>query len=135
MKRIRPLGLVGLVATVAVLTAPFTVTSAIAQSFSILEELELTEDQKTQLQANFEERRAEINEILTDEQREQFQETYQESQDFRTAASAVDDLTEDQKESLQDVFQTTRQNLSEVLTEEQLSDLRSIMQERRRNRR
>ena len=135
MKRILQLGLVGLVATVAVLTAPFTVTSAIAQSFSILEELELTEDQKTQLQANFEERRAEINEILTDEQREQFQETYQESQDFRTAASAVDDLTEDQKESLQDVFQTTRQNLSEVLTDEQLSDLRSIMQERRRNRR
>ena len=78
--------------------------SAIAQPFPALEELDLTEEQRTQIQDNFRERRAEIEDILTDEQQEQFRETYQESQNFRTAVEAVDDLSEDQKEALRGVY-------------------------------
>ncbi|MEL6384034.1 MAG: Spy/CpxP family protein refolding chaperone [Cyanobacteria bacterium J06626_18] len=135
MKRTVQLGLAGILTAATVFVAPFVTQVAIAQTFPILEELDLTEEQRTQIRDNFEDRRAEIEDILTDEQRQQFREAYEESQDFRTAAAAVDDLSEDQKESVQGVFQATREDLSEILTEEQQAELRSIVAERRQNRR
>jgi hypothetical protein len=97
MKRFFPLGLVGLAATATVIAAPFTIASASAQDFPILEELELTDEQQEQVQDIFQDLRGDIDNILTDEQQAQFREAYQEAQDFRTAAAAIDNLTNDQK--------------------------------------
>jgi Spy/CpxP family protein refolding chaperone len=135
MKRFFPLGLVGLAATATVIAAPFTIASASAQDFPILEELELTDEQQEQVQDIFQDLRGDIDNILTDEQQAQFREAYQEAQDFRTAAAAIDNLTNDQKAEIRAAMQDSRGEISEVLTEEQRAELRALLQDRRQNRR
>jgi Spy/CpxP family protein refolding chaperone len=135
MKRFFPLGLVGLAATATVIAAPFTIASASAQDFPMLEELELTDEQQEQVQDIFQDLRGDIDDILTDEQQAQFREAYQEAQDFRTAAAAIDNLTNDQKAQIRAAMQASRGEISEVLTEEQRAELRALLQDRRQNRR
>ncbi|MGD1941977.1 MAG: hypothetical protein ACFB0G_11750 [Leptolyngbyaceae cyanobacterium] len=135
MKRFFQTGLVGLAAA-AVIGMPMMMSGAIAQTRSeVFAELDLTADQQEQIQAILAGRREDVESIFTDEQREQFREAYEESQDFRAAAAAVDDLTDDQKAEYRAVAQASRDEISAVLTEEQLEELRSRMQERRNNRR
>ncbi|MEM9007692.1 MAG: Spy/CpxP family protein refolding chaperone [Cyanobacteria bacterium P01_F01_bin.86] len=128
------LGLAGLLTAATVFVAPLAVPSAIAQDFPLMEELDLTEEQRAQVQANFEERRAAVGEILTEEQQEQAREAFREEQNFRAALAAVDDLTEEQKADLQVVFQEAREDFNEILTEEQQAELQALIEERRQNR-
>ena len=136
MNRFLPTGLVALAAAAAIAVVPMMTSGANAQARpEIFAELDLTADQQAQIQAILADRREEVESIFTDEQRSQFREAYEESQDFRAAAAAVDDLTDDQKAEYRAVAQASREEISEVLTEEQLEEFRALVQERRNNRR
>jgi Spy/CpxP family protein refolding chaperone len=135
MKRFFHLGLAGLAATATVIAAPFTIASASAQDVSMLEELELTDEQQEQVQDIFQDLRGDIDDILTDAQQAQFRAAYQEAQDFRTAAAAIDNLTNDQKAQIRAAMQASRGEISDVLTEDQRAELRAALRERRLNHR
>lgn len=132
MKRFFHLGLIGLAATVTLMATPFTTATANAQDYHLLQELELSDDQKEAVQEIFQDLRSDFDDILTDEQQEQLWAVYQELQDVQAAAQAIDNLTDSQKEDIREVLQDTRADLSEVLTDGQLAELREIRQNRRR---
>jgi Spy/CpxP family protein refolding chaperone len=111
---------------------PFTLNAANAQDYSLLQELELSDDQQAAVQDIFQDLRSDLDDILTDDQQEQFRAVYQELQDVQAAALAIDNLTDSQKDAVREVLQDTRTDLSEVLTDEQLAELREIRQNRRR---
>ena len=134
MKRFFQLGLLGFAATTAIVAAPFAVTSANAQTPRIIEALELTDEQQDQVQDIVQDLKADVDEILTDEQQQQFRAAFQELQDVREAAAEIDHLTDDQKTEIRAALQASRAELQEVLTEEQIAELRSAMRERRQNR-
>jgi Spy/CpxP family protein refolding chaperone len=132
MKRRFYLGLIGLAATATLMMTPLTMTVVKAQEYPLLQELELSDDQKEAVQDIFQDFRDDLDEILTDDQQEQFWTVYQELQDVQAAALAIDNLTDSQKEAVREALQDTRADLSEVLTDEQLAELREIRQNRRR---
>ncbi|MGF1460339.1 MAG: Spy/CpxP family protein refolding chaperone [Leptolyngbyaceae cyanobacterium] len=133
MKRFFQIGL-GLAAmTTAVMTAlSLPVNAQLPPAFDALD---LTEDQEAQVEAIFDDFKTDIEDILTDEQRSQFRTTLEETQNVRTAIAEMDDLTDEQKLQAWEARQSVREELQSVLTEEQLSELRSLRQEGRRNRR
>lgn len=135
MQRLLKLGFISLVTAATIALAPLGGTSAIAQTPPIFEELELTEAQQTEMRALFAEGFEDISEVLTEGQKVQFREAYQESQNFRTAAAAVEDLTDAQKDELRSVVRESLEAMGEVLTEEQKAELRTLVQERRQSRR
>ena len=118
----------------SLLMMPFTVSAAIAQRPSLIEELDLTSEQRSQLEDIFQQRRAEIDSILTDVQQQQFRDAYRELQDFQAAVEEIDNLNEAQQQDIQAVLEGSREDIQEVLSEEQLAELREILQERRQNR-
>lgn len=132
MQRFFHLGLIGLAATVTLMATPFTTATANAQDYPLLQELELSDDQKEAARGIFQDLRSDFDDILTDEQQEQFWAVYRELQDVQAAAQAIDNLTDSQKDAVREVLQDTRTDLSEVLTDEQLAELREIRQNRRR---
>lgn len=135
MKRRFHLGLIGLAATATLMMAPLTMTAANAQEDLPLQELELSDDQQEAVQDIFQDLRGDLDDILSDDQQEQFRTVYQEHQDMQAAAQAIDNLTDTQKEALREVLRDSQADLSEVLTDEQLAELREIWQTRRQNRR
>lgn len=135
MKRFFHLSLLGLAATATVIAAPFAIGAANAQNFPILEELDLTTEQQAEIQDIVQDLRSDLDDILTDEQQEQFQAVYRELRDVRAAAAEIDDLTDAQKAEIRAAMQASQGELSGVLTEAQRAELRSLLQERRQNRR
>lgn len=132
MKRFFHFGLISLAATATLMMAPLTLTAANAQAYPLLQELELSDDQQAAVQDIFQDLRSDLDDILTDEQQEQFRAVYRELQDVQAAAREIDNLTDSQKEDIREVLQDTRAGLSKVLTEEQLAELREIRQNRSR---
>lgn len=135
MKRYIQLGLIGLVATATVIAAPFTLAPANAQNMPRLEALNLTDDQRSQVQEIFQTLRNDMDGILSDQQQAQLRATYRELQDVREAIAEIDNLTDDQKAQIRTALQSTREDISQVLTPEQQAQLRSIRQGRRQDRR
>lgn len=136
MKRYLKLGCLALagaatLTTTALLSQPQV---ALAEPGQMFQELDLTEDQQSQIQAVFEARRSEIAEILSTEQQDQFFETLQENRNFRDAIAAAD-LTDAQRDQIRAVMMDSREDISEILTEEQRETLRERMAERRPERR
>ncbi|MEM6838701.1 MAG: Spy/CpxP family protein refolding chaperone [Cyanobacteria bacterium P01_C01_bin.120] len=135
MKRRFRFAFIGAAAIATVIAAPFTIATATAQDFPILEELDLTDEQREEIQVIRQERRSDIEAILTDEQQTQFREAYQESQDFRTAAAAIENFTDDQKAEIRAVMRDSFEEVGAILTDEQREALRSQIQDRRQDRR
>lgn len=133
MKRCFHLGLISLAAAATLIAAPPTMTAANAQAYPLLQELELSDDQKAAVQGIFQDFRSSVDDILTDDQQEQFQNAYRELQDVRTAVAAIDNLSNDQKADIRRALQDIRADLREVLTDEQLAELREMQQTRRQN--
>ncbi|NJN22819.1 MAG: hypothetical protein HC812_18640 [Leptolyngbya sp. RL_3_1] len=136
MKRYLKLGLVALVgavtlSTTALISQP---SPALADPGQILQELDLTAEQQSQIQGIFEARRSDIEAILTEEQRDQFFETLQGNRNFREAIAAAD-LTDAQRDQIRAVMMDSREDISEILTEEQQQELRDLMTQRRQERR
>lgn len=130
------LKLIALAAGTVFFLAPFNpgLVQAQTEVFPILEGIELTEQQQTQLDELRQQTRAQVEEILTEEQREQFITTLTEEQNLRNAIAALN-LTDQQKEQLRPVFQSVRTQMGDILTPEQRQQLRenirSAIQERR----
>ena len=135
MKRYLQLSLIGLTATAALVAAPLTMTAANAQDHPRLEEIDLTEEQQEQGQEIFQTLRDEVDDILTAEQQEQFQAIYEEGQDVRAAIAEVDSLTDDQKAEIRSLVESSREDLNEVLTDEQREELQANRPDRRQDRR
>lgn len=126
MKRFFHLGLIGLATTATLMMAPLTLTAANAQEYPLLQELELSNDQRAAVQAIFQDLRGDLNNILTDEQQQQFRAVFQELQNVQAAALAIDNLTDGRKEALREALRDTQADLREVLTDEQLAERREI---------
>ncbi|HSM82856.1 MAG TPA: hypothetical protein VLS96_14290 [Nodosilinea sp.] len=129
MKRFFHLGLISLAATATLMMAPLTLTAANAQAYPLLEELELSDDQQAAVQDIFQDLHGNLDDILTDEQLEQFQAAYRELQDVQAAVQAIDNLTTGQRRGIRRVLQNTQADLREVLTDEQLAELQEIRQQ------
>jgi Spy/CpxP family protein refolding chaperone len=134
MKRYLQLSVTAVLAAAAVAVAP-VISPVLAQTQTrpIVEELNLTEEQQAEIEAVLASRRAEVDAILTDEQQQQFRQAMQERQGFRSAVGAIDNLTDAQKESLRAVFQSARQEISGILTDEQRAEARTLIQDRHPN--
>ncbi|NJL38988.1 MAG: hypothetical protein HC899_21260 [Leptolyngbyaceae cyanobacterium SM1_4_3] len=130
------LKLIAFAAGTTLLLTPLTpgLVRAQTEGFPVLEGIELTEQQQTQLDDLRQQTRTQVEGILTEQQREQFISTLTEEQNLRSAIAALD-LTDQQKEQLRPVFQSVRTQIGEILTPEQRQQLRdnirSAIEERR----
>lgn len=95
----------------------------------VMAELDLTPEQEAQLAAVHEEKRAQIEAILTDEQKTEFREALTNGGSLPEAIAAMD-LDADQQVELRSVFDSVREQAAAILTEEQQAELRDIMQSR-----
>jgi Spy/CpxP family protein refolding chaperone len=95
--------------------------------------LDLTAQQQTQLTELRQQTRAEVEQILTPEQREQFKTVQLEMQNLRSAIAALN-LTPQQKDQIRQILFSARTEFSSILTPEQRQQLRgsirSFLQQR-----
>ena len=94
------------------------------------ESLNLTPEQKTQWEEIRVETKAQIQNILTPEQQEQFETLTSQGQRGRKAIKQLN-LSEEQKTQMREIMQSSRQQMANILTEEQLEQLRQQRQMRR----
>ena len=94
------------------------------------ENLNLTPEQKTQWEEIRAQTKAEIQNILTPEQHEQFQTLTSQGERGRKAMKQLN-LSEEQKTQLREIMQSSRQEMANILTEEQLEKFRQQRQMRR----
>ena len=125
------LKLIAVAAGTMLLLTSLNVGMAKAQAdvFPVLDGLELTQDQQTQLSELRQQVRTEAEGILTSEQRDQLRTALVEQQGLRDAIANLD-LTEEQREQLRQTFQSARTEFSSILTPEQQQQLRSNIRTR-----
>lgn len=95
-------------------------------------ELNLTQEQKNKMAEIHKNTRAEIDKILTQEQKDKFKAAMQNRQGMQAAFEAMN-LSEDQKTKMQEIRETSRKQMQEVLTTEQKQKIREMMQQKMRN--
>lgn len=127
------MSLIGLSAGVAIALSPMQAQAQTANSTEqwaqVLEQLDLTADQQTQLAQIGDNARLQLETLLTSEQREQFRTTLEQGNNLQAAIAAMN-LTSEQQSQLQSIFETARQEAALVLTEEQRQRARELLQER-----
>lgn len=106
--------------------------SARIESFPALENLNLTDDQKSQLQEINQQVLSQVESILTFQQRTQFRSTVQQS-GMQTALRQLN-LTRKQQSQLRKVMKSAKREIDGVLTDEQKQQLQQQMNSRRGNR-
>jgi len=111
-----------------------SVVIARAKGQGKLERLNLTEAQKTQIEAIKKDARAQMQEILTDEQLEKLQSAKGNRQQKREIWGSLG-LTDTQKAKLKEIRQSKRSQIKAILTDEQKQQLQQMRQNRRQNRR
>jgi Spy/CpxP family protein refolding chaperone len=127
--------LLATVAGLVVLVAPFTATTAKAQSandFPILSGIELTQSQEEQFAQLRSQVRTQIEGILTPEQITQFKTSLEQRQGLRTAIASMN-LSQSQKQDLRSIFQSARTQVSNTLTPAQKQQLRENIRARFRD--
>lgn len=87
--------------------------------------LKLTGEQKTKIQEIQENYRSKIENILTNEQKNQLKTAREQGKDPRTLMQSLN-LTDDQKQQLKTLRQSQRQELENVLTDEQKQQLQGM---------
>lgn len=125
MKRLVLLPFLGLAATATVLAAPGAIPAARAQSTPQPKRIQLTSAQKTQVQGLREDLRRTLADILTDDQRTQFQTAFRTSGHVPTAMATVENLTPRQKVGIRSALKEFQRELGTVLSKEQLAELQS----------
>ncbi|MBE9037584.1 Spy/CpxP family protein refolding chaperone [aff. Roholtiella sp. LEGE 12411] len=102
------------------------------------QELGLTDTQKNQIQAIRQNTRAQIEGILTPEQKAKLEATKQErqaSQGQRSRNKFADlNLTEQQKTQMRQIWESSKQQMQAVLTPEQQAKLKQLQENRRQRR-
>ena len=102
-------------------------SSARAQSAPLLETLDLTSAQQTQVKKLREDLRRSIAGILTNEQYAQLQSAFKALSHIPTAMATVDNLSLRQKVRVRSALKEFERELSSVLSKEQLAELRSTL--------
>ena len=125
---------IGSLAALALLAAPLGLVKAShaegGRGGQRLEQLDLSEAQRTQIEAIRTDTRSQIESVLTADQ----QATLENSEQRSRRAFRELNLSEDQREQLRAIHEDSRDQVSEVLTDEQRSQLEE-MREQRGNRR
>lgn len=91
--------------------------------FPALNGIELTQQQQTQLTQLRQQTRAQVETILTPQQREQLKAAIAQRQNLQSAIATLN-LTAQQKDQLRQVFQSVRAEVSTILTPEQQQQIR-----------
>ncbi|NJO19481.1 MAG: hypothetical protein HC838_04640 [Spirulinaceae cyanobacterium RM2_2_10] len=99
----------------------------------LIETLELTETQVSQIEAARSEMRSQLEGTLTAEQRSTLEEALQSGQAFREAMQSVN-LTDAQRQQIRTAAEGFRAEAQTILTEEQRQQWRQLAQERRGSR-
>ena len=94
---------------------------------AVLESLELTEVQKAQLTEIRQNIRAEIQNILTPQQQEQFQ-TITANMEQSIEAFQTLNLSDEQKSQVWNIFQSQKSQVEEILTPEQRQQIQTLRQ-------
>ena len=131
MKRSLQGVLLGVAAAATLVAAPCVIPSARAQSAPPLENLDLTSAQRRQVQELRENLRRSFADILTNEQRTQFENAFRTSRHIPTAMATVDDLRPRQKLRIRSALKTFQRELGTVLSKEQMAELRANREQRR----
>ena len=108
--------------------AAITLAAAPMAAFSkppFAEELNLTAEQQAQLEQIRENKHSQIEQILTPQQREQFQQLQEQRQRHREGMRALN-LTEEQRNQMREIHESTRELMQNVLTEEQREQMRQM---------
>ncbi|EDX86456.1 LTXXQ motif family [Synechococcus sp. PCC 7335] len=120
----------GSLAAIALLSAPLVFISS-AQAGGAhrighhLEQLNLSDDQSSQIQAILTDTRSQVQAVLTEEQR-----AILESTEGRRAWKELD-LTDSQRDQIRSISEASREEVRALLTEEQRDQLQSMRQARR----
>lgn len=114
----------------AILAAPFVMTSSVqaegGRRGQALEQLDLTESQSSQIEAIRDDAKAQIQTILTSEQRA----TLENSEQSGRRAFRQLDLSESQREQMRAIHEEAREDVSAVLTDAQREQLDTMREER-----
>jgi gas vesicle protein len=131
MKRSLQGVLLGVAAAATLVAAPCVNPSARAQSAPPLENLDLTSAQRRQVQELREDLRRSFVDILTNEQRTQFENAFRTSRHIPTAMATVDDLRPRQKLRIRSALKAFERELGTVLSKAQMAELRANREQRR----
>lgn len=97
-------------------------------------ELELTEEQRSQFQQLREERRAELDAIITPEQQQAFREAIANGATFRDAMQTVN-LSDQQRQDIYTLLESARDEARDILIPAQQEELQIILRSRIRDHR
>jgi periplasmic protein CpxP/Spy len=95
-----------------------------------LNELNLTPEQKTKMQAIWKSTRAQIDEVLTPEQRQQLAANQGQSRKDKWKSL---NLTDDQKAKMKAIRQSSQDQMNAILTPEQQAKVKTYRQSRKHN--
>ncbi|MEQ9551593.1 MAG: hypothetical protein RIM23_18550 [Coleofasciculus sp. G3-WIS-01] len=118
-----------LFATIAAITLAAAPMAAFSQP-KFAEELNLTAEQQAQLEQIRDNKHSQMEQILTPEQRQQFQQFQGQRQRHREGMRALN-LTEAQRNQMREIHQSARELMQNVLTEEQREQMRQMRENRR----
>jgi periplasmic protein CpxP/Spy len=114
-----------------VLTLLPTVSQAQQTRMPVLEQLDLTPDQETQMAEVRRDTLAQLETIVSAEQRETFKSKMTEGATLREAIASMN-LSEDQRTQVRATFQAARQEAQTILTPAQQEEVRELLQSRLR---
>jgi periplasmic protein CpxP/Spy len=98
------------------------------RTFPVLEQIDLTQDQETQLSTIRRNTRTQLESIVSAEQQEIFKTKMSQGATFRDSIAAMN-LSEDQRTQVRSTLKSARQEAATVLTADQRQLLRSVLQE------
>jgi Spy/CpxP family protein refolding chaperone len=122
--------LISILTGATVLTAPLTSTvvqaqtTSLTQIFPSLSGVSLTQEQQTQLEQLSQQTLPEVENVLTDEQRSQFETALAEGKGVRVALLSVNPSAQQQKQ-IQDILRSKKNQITKTLTPQQK---RQVMQ-------
>ena len=122
------------IAALAISIAPFAAQAEapkpLRQEFQeVLAEIGVTEEQKAEIEQIRANTRAQVQEVLTDDQKEQLQAAISNGQGPKEAMKTLD-LSEEQQQEIRSIMKSAREEGANILTEEQREQLRAEMRER-----
>ncbi len=95
----------------------------LAQSFPGLEGINLSQEQKTEIDSIYKNIGTQFNGILTENQQTKFESIIKNGGGIQEAFAAVN-LSSDQRQQLQEIIRSARSQIESVLTQEQIQQLR-----------
>ncbi|HBE19035.1 MAG TPA: hypothetical protein DEG17_16775 [Cyanobacteria bacterium UBA11149] len=132
--KIKLLPLVAGIATLSIATAPFILNAQKSNALPPeghpgLAELNLTPEQQSKLDQMRDNVDSQIEGILSPQQQQRFQRVRELRQELRQEMEALN-LTEDQKEQMHSIMRANRDQMADILTDEQKQKLREGMRGR-----